>query len=61
VRVGGQEGEKGLAMLLTAMWSSWGTCSMAKSGGAVACRAAEVRQRRACAARVYEARAAAVG
>jgi hypothetical protein len=58
---GGEAGESRPAMLLTAMHSSWGTCSTAESGGAVACWAAEVRRVKACAARVCEARTAAAG
>jgi hypothetical protein len=61
VREGGEEGEKGPTMLLTATRSSWGTCSMAQSSGAAARRAAEARWRWACAARVCEARAVAAG
>jgi hypothetical protein len=50
LREGGGEGENRLAMLLTVMWSSKGTCSTAESGGA-----AMVRRRRLV-ARVCEAR-----
>jgi hypothetical protein len=61
VREGGEEGENRPAVLLTATRSSWGTCSMAESGGAAGRRAAEMRLRQACAASVCEARAAAAG
>jgi hypothetical protein len=61
MREGKEEGEKGPAMLLTVTRSSWGTCSTVESGEAAARRASEVRRRRACTARVCEARAAAVG
>jgi hypothetical protein len=60
VREGGKRGKRGLVMLLTATWSSCGTCSMAEGGGAAARRAAEVQRWRACAARVCEARVAAL-
>jgi hypothetical protein len=61
MREGGEEGDMGSAMLLTTTRSSGGTSSMAKTSGAALCRAAEVRRWRACAARVSEARTAAVG
>jgi hypothetical protein len=61
VREGGEEGDNRPAMLLTATRSSWGTCSIAESGGEAACLAAEAPRRRACAARVCKARAATGG
>jgi hypothetical protein len=51
-RYGGKHMGKGPVMLLTATRSSGGNFSMAESDGAAAHRAAEVLQRRACAARV---------
>jgi hypothetical protein len=61
MREGREEEEKGPAMLLTATWSSCGTCPIAESGGAAARRAAEVWRRWAFVARVCEARAVATG
>jgi hypothetical protein len=45
VRESEKEGKKGPAMLLTATWSSCGTCSMAEGGEVALCWAAKVRRR----------------